>query len=436
MRDLLALHVNNDPFSCGTPAHRRDGEWFASVWHATCADRASGHVRLVHYTALSLEGLALPNGEAHLNTTKCSTFMEKAAKAARNLGLVDPAWFRDRRNPPPVLFSPEARLAEARPEAAVEPAWLVCPEVPPMGLLAEPLEIPDVEISGYDYEDADQPEIIEVWIEKSTMADVIEPVCRRYGANYVPAAGVQSISNAIRLLERVKAAGRPARIYYISDHDPAGEIMPISVSRHLEYWREVIAPGAEVTLTPLALTADQVATYDLPRIPNSDSDGRVARFEEAHGEGRVELDALEALRPGVLADLVEDALEAHVDPSLEGRLADARSEAVRHATRQWQAETAEEAELLDQVGEQIEEVTERYRPELENIAESMRAELAPLQGDLDEISDAVAAKAAAFTPDLPVRPGAEISPPDRRWLFDSGRCYLDQIRAYREGVGR
>ena len=30
--DLLALNEKNDPFYCGKPAQRRDGEWFAELW--------------------------------------------------------------------------------------------------------------------------------------------------------------------------------------------------------------------------------------------------------------------------------------------------------------------------------------------------------------------------------------------------------------------
>jgi hypothetical protein len=53
------------------------------------------------------------------------------------------------------------------------------------------------------------------------------------------------------------------------------------------------APNADIKLIPLALTRDQVITYQLPRIPIKESDGRRAGFEERYGAGAVELDALE-----------------------------------------------------------------------------------------------------------------------------------------------
>jgi hypothetical protein len=46
------------------------------------------------------------------------------------------------------------------------------------------------------------------------------------------------------------------------------------------------------------------------------------RFEEKFGEGATELDALEALRPGVLADIVKGALRPYFDEDLEEDIRD------------------------------------------------------------------------------------------------------------------
>jgi hypothetical protein len=88
--------------------------------------------------------------------------------------------------------------------------------------------------------------------------------------------------------------GKPTRIFYSGDFDPAGDSMPVAVARQIEFWLQDYAPGADIKLTPLALTRDQVITYQLPRIPIKESDARKAGFEERYGAGAVELDALEA----------------------------------------------------------------------------------------------------------------------------------------------
>jgi hypothetical protein len=112
-------------------------------------------------------------------------------------------------------------------------------------------------------------------------------------------------------------------IWYISDFDPAGDSMPVSVVRQIEYYRDDYAPRARIKLTPLALRRDQVVSYRLPRTPIKESDLRRYGFEERYGEGAVELDALEALFPGELATMLREAAVPYVDFSLRARRDDA-----------------------------------------------------------------------------------------------------------------
>ena len=58
------------------------------------------------------------------------------------------------------------------------------------------------EVVGYTDDDyLDRAYILEIWIEKTTMDDILVPLCRELGINLVRAAGTQSITNAIRLLD-------------------------------------------------------------------------------------------------------------------------------------------------------------------------------------------------------------------------------------------
>ena len=91
------------------------------------------------------------------------------------------------------------------------------------------------------------------------------------------------------MLKRVATAGKPARIFYISDFDGAGEGMPVQVARQAEFWLPTYAPGADVKLTPVALTAEQVRYYQLPRTPIKEGDLTKQGFEERHGGGATEL---------------------------------------------------------------------------------------------------------------------------------------------------
>src|SRR5262249_46457811 len=101
------------------------------------------------------------------------------------------------------------------------------------------------------------------------------------------------------------------------------------------------AAGADVKLTPLVLTQEQVRHYSLPRVPIKEADSRRGNFEQAYGEGAVELDALEALFPGRLENLVRAAVAPYRDTTFEERLAEAAKEANQAVREQWQEATAD-----------------------------------------------------------------------------------------------
>ena len=69
---------------------------------------------------------------------------------------------------------------------------------------------------------------------------------------------------------------KPCRILYVSDFDPAGGGMPVSVARQIEYAIKDHASDMDIKLDPLILTCEQVEEYGLPRTPIKDSDRRKA----------------------------------------------------------------------------------------------------------------------------------------------------------------
>jgi hypothetical protein len=103
-------------------------------------------------------------------------------------------------------------------------------------------------VEGYGYVPGDQRYLVEVWVEKSTVDDVLQPICDRWAANLVSSVGFQSITSVITLLKRITELQKPTRIFYISDFDPAGDRMPVSVARQLEYWLDQFAKGADIKL--------------------------------------------------------------------------------------------------------------------------------------------------------------------------------------------
>src|SRR5437879_12646641 len=96
------------------------------------------------------------------------------------------------------------------------------------------------------------------------MNDVLEPLCKRYGANLQTGLGELSITATLALAHRLQEANKPARILYVSDFDPAGQSMPVAVSRKMEYFVRTIGLVVDVRVFPVALTLDTVEYYGCP----------------------------------------------------------------------------------------------------------------------------------------------------------------------------
>jgi hypothetical protein len=109
--DLIALAPQNDPFYVGTPGSIALAQWFAELWERF-GYSTGVHLRRVHYQIVSQDQpVMLPNGEPYENTEKCWDTLVQASGYARNLDLVDPDAFVDRRNPSAIINTPEALAA-------------------------------------------------------------------------------------------------------------------------------------------------------------------------------------------------------------------------------------------------------------------------------------------------------------------------------------
>jgi hypothetical protein len=427
--DVLALSATNDPYYAGSKWRRRQAEWFAALFERF--GRPGIHLRRLHYILISQDEPPMkPDGTPYENTESAWALLAASAANARYLNLVDPGAFIDQRNPEPIEH---ASCRDELPAPSVqidEPSWTL----PAISSLSRSVRFlcPEPWVSGYDYDDSDQPYLLEVWIEKSTMNDVLVPICRELGANLIPGIGFQSITNAIKCLTRVAAIDKPTRIFYISDFDPAGEGMPIATARQIEFWIGRYAPHADIKLKVLALTAEQVARYDLPRTPIKDSDLRKGDFEARRGVGATELDALEALHPGELARIVRDALKPYVDEALSDALNEAHDDAESLVEDEWGEETAGIRQQLAVLERNAAAVLEPYEQRLRALAKQLAHDLKPIDKRLNTIRRAIRTRIGRFDPELPERPEPDVDPPDEDdWLFDASREYEEQLEFYK-----
>lgn len=415
--ELLALkEYSRDPFFVGSETDLEQAEWFEKMWEQEFKGQTGIHLRRVHYRLGSI-GYLKPDGTAYTFTKLDWGRLTAWSRVARYLKRVPADAFEDHRAPEPYPLS--WQTGETREPVLSNPyhEW----ELPSVQLNLSSLDwsLGTPSVAGYDPDDyLDRAYYIELWIEKSTMDDILVPLANELGFRLVPSIGFQSISNAVRLLERVQHMNKPTRVFYISDYDAQGLDMPTSVARQLEFWRDQYAPGSDVKLTPLALTAEQVERYHLPMSEDQ--------------QQRVELDALEALVPGELAKMVRQAVAPYLDDSIAERLAKAKQHARQIVRDDWNELMEPSKQALKALEKRVKLVTKKYQREAKRLNQRLAEELKPFVRPVTQLQSNVRNLQRSFRPDLPARPAQEVTEQDEAdWLFDSARSYLEQLAFYK-----
>lgn len=158
-----------------------------------------------------------------------------------------------------------------------------------------------------------QPNYVEVFIEKKALQGVFEKVCRRHRVGLGACKGYPSLTFLNDAAERFKEAteaGKKCIILYFGDYDPSGEDIPRSIGQNLYNL------GCEVEVKRMALMEHQVLEWDLPLAPTKLGDSRTANWT---GLGQVELDSVDINH---LMELCKDAIEDHFDNDLHSELLD------------------------------------------------------------------------------------------------------------------
>jgi hypothetical protein len=414
--DLIVLSPNRDPFYCGRPSHKKNAKWFASIWNQF-GYTTGVHLRRIHYQIISQKTpMMLPSGMGYENTEECWDLLGDASQAARYLELVDPDAFDDRRNPETIIKVPSQGL---EPSVRVGSGYLG--ELPELPLFPA---LPNYRLENYD---GQQRYMLEIWCEKSTVNDVLIPLCNRYGANLQTGLGELSITKCRAIIRRIRIVGKPTLIFYIMDFDPGGQSMPVSVARKIEFYIRKMTGQADVKLVPVVLTLDQVQGYSLPRTPIKDTELRKAKFEGRYGEGAVELDALEALYPGELERILSQAMDSYFDKGLDERVRGAR-----------RGITSELSAIRDEVYAQLGEETERLRKEWEAIREEFAQRVETLNKDISTHLGQIAEELEERMPDPKDYPIPEAAEAEETVdaLYDSRRDYLEQLDVYKQFQGR
>lgn len=159
----------------------------------------------------------------------------------------------------------------------------------------------------------DQDYYVEVWCEKDAVSNIISPVCKKWDVTFMANRGYSSLSamyDAFRRIDNNRSAGKEVIILYLGDHDPSGIDMVYDIKNRLG----TFIFGNETldfeSVKRIALNMDQVELYNPPKNPAKTTDSRYDAYVSQYGESSWELDAL---KPQVLAKIVEDEIKGFVD---------------------------------------------------------------------------------------------------------------------------
>ncbi len=152
-----------------------------------------------------------------------------------------------------------------------------------------------------------QPNYVEVWIEKKALISAFERHCKQYKVGLCPCKGYPSLTFMNDAAQRYRIAGDNGKnlvMLYFGDYDPSGEDIPRSIDETL------FRMGAVVRVERIALMEEQVISMGLPPAPTKAGDSRSANWD---GIGQVELDAIE---PRELGEMAIAAINKEFDADL------------------------------------------------------------------------------------------------------------------------
>lgn len=166
---------------------------------------------------------------------------------------------------------------------------------------------------------AEQPTIVEVWVEKDALVGVLDSVCPGLDVAYFSCRGYTSQSEIWGAAQRLGAymeRGQDVVVVHLGDHDPSG----IDMTRDIQ--DRMLMFGCDVNVERIALNMDQVGQYNPPPSPAKITDSRAADYIERFHDpeiddpGQARSWELDALEPSVLDALITEQITSRVDMSL------------------------------------------------------------------------------------------------------------------------
>lgn len=147
-----------------------------------------------------------------------------------------------------------------------------------------------------------QSAVVEVWVEKDALAVLLNSVAEQYRVPVFASRGYSPFTLLDKAVERFLKKG--GVILDFRDHDPSGLDMCRDVQARLTRY------GGKFRYVPVALTYDQVQSFDLAPNPTKRADPRARNYIAKYGDECWELDALP---PDELNRIVDEAIREEIN---------------------------------------------------------------------------------------------------------------------------
>lgn len=325
--DMLALDQKVDPFYAKSgPAKIRNAEWVAMLWR----DMGSPRIHNRGFNYLLMGKTRIPyDGRLYDGSKKDYVYFTHALEMARYQGLIPFEKIPDHKTRLHKNFKLwKHEDIKKLTDFSINFKWI---EEKILGHFFSIWE-------SYPQQDT----ICEVWIEKSSIVETLDPILRSYKANYIEGEGDISLTRCWEFTERVREyyhffGIKKFRVFYISDFDPVGLSMPVSMARKVEYLiykildkhniplDEIDIRVEDMTVTPEQIKEFELKTTKVPKEKVTRKDGkksayatRVKKFHRIHGvEGVVELEALMQTDPEEIPRLMRERLSRYYDKEVD-----------------------------------------------------------------------------------------------------------------------
>lgn len=492
---LKVLDSKSDPFWLA-PARLRDAQWIGNLWKERIsliwkARRKEGkrerkaYDRGIHYILVSL-GIECPWGQnrrvhtspLYLNVDSDFNKIVGAIRDARNWGLMPWDAIEDRKH---------VGLEEWINYGQFPGNRLILPfeNFDGDGSYELGVSMPDVqEVKEATFQEADfeadvvdnvvnnildknmtgissaryQPYYVAMVSEKSGTRPILLDALDQldHGFDFLNFEGQASTTVVRKFVENRLLAKYPfehpipqkkIRIFYLSDYDYAGRVMPPAFIQKLFFylWEKGIE-HLDIKVKKLALTKELVDRFDLPPapIPARSLGAKTLQDRWLKDFGRiVEIEAMDTLHPGELEKIIVEAAGKYIDQDLADDVKEKLSEVQDEATDAIRAELANwEEDWLEARAELLKAINDLNaairRKKINESLRNLQAEIEKLNKQYDtsklisKYKDTLEGIHVEFeAPELDFH-SSFVAEEDDDWLFDSSRDSIEQAKKLRK----